>query len=468
MKCTFYGQSKSVCEVGSRNENGLELFYAGEQPYEPLAKHFSVSMLDSIPKFKLNNTPSILSLNLSASSSDTFHMPSFSSSSSNSLTSMSSCPSISTHLASNNKPQRPAVGRKKKKYRDLTLELVMFTCRRDAQEYSHFNVITAEPDVESTCEDEVDKLWDYESPETTRNEPSPKAHRLKYIAKSKQLKTFCKKQTRSNFSFSTNSIVKSNRILCIKYNLYKRLPLPCYVPCKQRMSYELSNRKVDARHRLDAAFIAESKSFYKSIKLVQFLTDDASRKKNGADQDARVVVDNALAHNTASVQDEFDPQYLEFLIQLQHRDITPEDYEHLSRLDEFISKKTVDDSVIASLRTVTVTPELLEQIQRDQEMCGVCFDSYSLEQTIIYLPCEHRFHAECIEKWLRNSSVNCPLDNLPIDNNIQLAETEAQPDLDLLDQRNHDEIRNLLNQLVDCVAEVHSVVDDCLCYLDSQ
>jgi hypothetical protein len=127
-------------------------------------------------------------------------------------------------------------------------------------------------------------------------------------------------------------------------------------------------------------------------------------------EDSRIVVDNSLSHSNAI---EFDANYLEFLIQLQHRDITPEDYEYLTRLDEQIKKKTLDDAILDRLRTVKID-ETSVSTSAD-ECCGICLDGYQCGQFVKYLPCGHRFHTECIDNWLRNSSVNCPLDNLPID-----------------------------------------------------
>eukprot|EP00050_Salpingoeca_kvevrii_P008179 m.301302 g.301302 ORF g.301302 m.301302 type:complete len:354 (-) comp14711_c0_seq1:183-1244(-) len=96
------------------------------------------------------------------------------------------------------------------------------------------------------------------------------------------------------------------------------------------------------------------------------------------------------------------------LAELQTRDITPEDYELLLTLDESIKPKTTNKSVLESLPTTTLTEALVN------EVCMVCMDDFVAGDKVTTLPCKHRFHAPCIQTWLANQSVNCPLDGLPV------------------------------------------------------
>ena len=45
------------------------------------------------------------------------------------------------------------------------------------------------------------------------------------------------------------------------------------------------------------------------------------------------------------------------------------------------------------------------------ETCNICFEDYESGDTYRVLPCGHRFHIECIDKWLRSTSLRCPLCN---------------------------------------------------------
>ena len=103
--------------------------------------------------------------------------------------------------------------------------------------------------------------------------------------------------------------------------------------------------------------------------------------------------------------DHLQSDVLDFLLGLQDREITPEDYEFLLRLDESVPKKTISEDRIAGLETQIAT-EL-----HVSETCGVCMESYVVGETRKVLPCGHVFHACCIETWLRHNSTRCPLDN---------------------------------------------------------
>ena len=41
--------------------------------------------------------------------------------------------------------------------------------------------------------------------------------------------------------------------------------------------------------------------------------------------------------------------------------------------------------------------------------CSVCVEDFVKGQDIRVLPCQHKFHPECIDPWLLNVSGTCPL-----------------------------------------------------------
>ncbi|XP_064649284.1 uncharacterized protein LOC135501226 [Lineus longissimus] len=95
------------------------------------------------------------------------------------------------------------------------------------------------------------------------------------------------------------------------------------------------------------------------------------------------------------------------LIDLMTRDLTPEDYELLLRLDESVAPKTLETDIVKSLRTVIVMTD-------STDWCPICMDPYELGTTMKYLPCDHAFHERCVDTWLMERSMNCPLDGLPV------------------------------------------------------
>ncbi|KAK6979820.1 E3 ubiquitin-protein ligase RNF12 [Biomphalaria glabrata] len=104
-----------------------------------------------------------------------------------------------------------------------------------------------------------------------------------------------------------------------------------------------------------------------------------------------------------------------FLITLQHRDLTPEDYDMLLRLDDSIKPKTIPKNILSQLRTEMIGPSGLERDDETLVLCSVCMEPYIAGQERKFLPCSHYFHSVCIDAWLNNSSMNCPLDGLPVE-----------------------------------------------------
>lgn len=102
-------------------------------------------------------------------------------------------------------------------------------------------------------------------------------------------------------------------------------------------------------------------------------------------------------------------EVVNIMINLQHRDLLPEDYELLLRLDDRVKPKTVDVAILTQLKTEVVVGEC-----DVLDVCAVCLDPYEVGQMKKYLPCQHYFHETCIDNWLSNSSMNCPLDGTPI------------------------------------------------------
>lgn len=109
-------------------------------------------------------------------------------------------------------------------------------------------------------------------------------------------------------------------------------------------------------------------------------------------------------------QDDESDDFSRLLVDLQHRDLTPEDYDLLLRLDEKVTPKTVSESALSSFDTLTLesTSVLIG------ELCSICMEVYSESQSVKTLPCQHTFHCSCINTWLSAASLNCPLDGIAV------------------------------------------------------
>ena len=86
------------------------------------------------------------------------------------------------------------------------------------------------------------------------------------------------------------------------------------------------------------------------------------------------------------------------IMDLQHRDITPEDYETLRRLDSSVQPKTISLEKLecACPRwTVPATRSATSQ-GASKELCCICLEHFACGDQLRRLPCRHTFHSNCI------------------------------------------------------------------------
>lgn len=98
----------------------------------------------------------------------------------------------------------------------------------------------------------------------------------------------------------------------------------------------------------------------------------------------------------------------EEVLDIMFREIKPEDFELLSKLDESVPKRnTVQRSLVEDLPQVLARDCAVEE-------CGVCLAQLPPKVRVAKLPCQHAFHLECIGKWLTQCKNACPLCSAPI------------------------------------------------------
>ncbi|KAL8956992.1 MAG: hypothetical protein Q9183_006171, partial [Haloplaca sp. 2 TL-2023] len=76
--------------------------------------------------------------------------------------------------------------------------------------------------------------------------------------------------------------------------------------------------------------------------------------------------------------------------------------------------------------------------------CSVCVDDFTKGQDVRVLPCNHKFHPECIDPWLLNVSGTCPLcrvDLRPTNSGNEVKATDPSPQ----QQRRHSEALTSFN-----------------------
>jgi len=98
------------------------------------------------------------------------------------------------------------------------------------------------------------------------------------------------------------------------------------------------------------------------------------------------------------------------------RDFDGDDYEFLSRLDDSVeSRKGADDQIINKINLCAFgsgglpIPGAMDVEPR----CPICLENFAQGVEIRVMPCQHKYHRCCLDKWLKIKAV-CPICNMNI------------------------------------------------------
>jgi hypothetical protein len=69
-------------------------------------------------------------------------------------------------------------------------------------------------------------------------------------------------------------------------------------------------------------------------------------------------------------------------------------------------KVTLTNDQFNKLFSETITESIEEKYQSE---CNICMDEYKVKDVIAKLSCNHVFHKDCIQNWLCNERVTCPV-----------------------------------------------------------
>ncbi|CAF0984033.1 unnamed protein product [Adineta steineri] len=209
-------------------------------------------------------------------------------------------------------------------------------------------------------------------------------------------------------------IKSHNKHLYIHHRLAKKVrldePSYNYMPSSQPVpSYTLTELRSivnQYRHPYNSSYIYYSTPTRKARHTK--ITNDMYIDESQTNLAALEFREYALHEYNIPDEPSYDDAMVNFLLEMQNRDLSPEDYEMLLRLDERVQRKTVNKNILDTLPTIKVTETHLD------DQCTICMEKYNLDQELKLLPCTHIFHSNCIETYLQEFSIQCPLDNLPL------------------------------------------------------
>ncbi|XP_033103223.1 uncharacterized protein LOC117106015 isoform X2 [Anneissia japonica] len=106
---------------------------------------------------------------------------------------------------------------------------------------------------------------------------------------------------------------------------------------------------------------------------------------------------------------------------MENRELTDNDYEMLLQLDNETAHapSTVPESFIKSLPSEMVRNG--SGLLAPGSQCRVCLRAYIVGERVRRLPCQHKFHAVCIDPWLLHQRSTCPIDGATVYNPLMEA-----------------------------------------------
>ncbi|KAK0125864.1 E3 ubiquitin-protein ligase rnf13 [Cadophora gregata] len=94
------------------------------------------------------------------------------------------------------------------------------------------------------------------------------------------------------------------------------------------------------------------------------------------------------------------------------------------------TRKLDEDERVESIN-IDQSSKIAFQATVDENQCAICISDFVADEEVRVLPCNHRYHPECIDPWLLNISGTCPIcryDLRPNDPNAENTEDISIPE----------------------------------------
>ena len=81
----------------------------------------------------------------------------------------------------------------------------------------------------------------------------------------------------------------------------------------------------------------------------------------------------------------------------------------ISRYDNHNNVNTINKEDLEKLKIISYLD--LNELEKKEKYteCSICLSEYNDESNIRLLKCEHGFHPECVDIWLKKYNNNCPV-----------------------------------------------------------
>ncbi|CAN6624134.1 hypothetical protein TRVA0_009S02872 [Trichomonascus vanleenenianus] len=98
-----------------------------------------------------------------------------------------------------------------------------------------------------------------------------------------------------------------------------------------------------------------------------------------------------------------------------------------ARAESYELQRSANSSDPNIVTTTNVEASRVLIASREEPDCPICFEGFKDGDILRVLPCKHKFHAECVDPWLLNSSSLCPLCRVDLSLSREEQVSEAPP-----------------------------------------
>ncbi|CAI9757807.1 unnamed protein product [Fraxinus pennsylvanica] len=126
-------------------------------------------------------------------------------------------------------------------------------------------------------------------------------------------------------------------------------------------------------------------------------TEQPSEEEEARDEVVHVNVDNSTPEEDHNEEEDSD------MDEDMELDVDEMSYERIGNVSNGLREEDIFWHMkwYRHITFLTSSPE-------EEDLCGICLDEYIEGQNIGELDCEHKFHHDCIRKWLMQKNI-CPM-----------------------------------------------------------